>query len=140
MVLEWVKSQVFALSLIDIITVLCAIGSFIAYLGAKKEKREAKEISDMTKKYYQSEMLSRLQDKILKDIKECNGGVYKLSAPQVKEQYAGYSISDIETVLTCLEKQGELVCDDANEQIKEYYINNNAYQIHRKLKEGTYSF
>lgn len=85
-------------------------------------------------------MLSRLQDKILKDIKECNGGVYKLSAPQVKEQYAGYSISDIETVLTCLEKQGELVCDDANEQIKEYYINNNAYQIHRKLKEGTFSF
>lgn len=138
--LEWIKSQVFSLSIVDIITVLCAIGSFIAYLGAKRERREAKEISDMTKKHYQSEMLSRLQDKILKDIKECNGGVYKLSAPQVKEQYAGYSISDIETVLTCLEKQGELVCDDANEQIKEYYINNNAYQIHRKLKEGTFSF
>ena len=138
--LEWVKSQILALSIVDIITILCAIGSFIAYLGAKKEKRETKEISEMTKKYYQSEMLSRLQDKISKDIKECDSGVYKLSAPQVKEQYAGYSISDIETVLTCLEKQGELVCDDANEQIKEYYINNNAYQIHRKLKEGTFTF
>ena len=138
--LEWIKSKVFALSIVDIITVLCAIGSFIAYFGAKKERREAKEISDMTKKYYQSEMLSRLQDKISKDIKECDSGVYKLSAPQVKEQYAGYSISDIETVLTCLEKQGELVCKDANEQIKEYYINNNAYQINRKLKEGPFTF
>lgn len=137
---EWVKSQIFALSIVDIITILCAIGSFIAYLGAKKEKREAKEFSDMTKKYYQSEMLSRLQDKILKDIKDCNSGVYKLSAPQIKEQYAGYSISDIETVLTCLEKQGELVYDDANEQIKEYYINNNAYKMHCKLKEGKFTF
>ena len=138
--LEWIKSQIFALSIVDIITILCAIGSFVAYFGAKKEKREAKEISDMTKKYYQSEMLSRLQDKLLKDIKECNGGVYKISASQVKEQYAGYSISDIETVLKCLEKQGELVCEDSNEQIKEYYINNNAYQINRKLKEGTFTF
>lgn len=138
--LEWIRTQVFALSIVDIITVLCAVGSFIAYLGAKKEKREAKEISDMTKKYYQSEMLSRLQDKISKDINECDSGVYKLSAPQIKEQYAGYSISDIETVLSCLEKQGELVCEDANEQIKEYYINNNAYKMHCRLKEGTFSF
>ena len=138
--LEWIKSQVFALSIVDIITVLCAIGSFIAYLGAKKERREAKEISDMTKKYYQSEVLSRLQDRIVQSIKENNGRIYRLSAPQLKEQYAGYSISDIETVLSCLEKQGTLVCDNANEQIKEYYINNNAYKLNCSLEEGTFSF
>ena len=138
--LEWVKSQVFTLSVVDIVTILCAIGSFISYLGAKKEKREAKEISDMTKKYYQSEVLSRLQDRIVQSIKENNGRIYRLSAPQLKEQYAGYSISDIETVLSCLEKQGTLVCDNANEQIKEYYINNNAYKLNCSLEEGTFSF
>lgn len=129
------------------ISVLCMFGSLYAYLKAQKEKRaaqgseaKAKEYAEMGIKYYRTQMLSRLQDNISHDINTHNRNICHLTAEQIVEQNAGYSIEDAELVLGCLEKQGLLICEDRNKLPKEYVFNTSAYKLEQEIKNGTFSF
>lgn len=130
-----------------VISTLCMFGSLYAYLKAQKERKAAKESEEKAKeyaetgiKYYRTQMLSRLQDNISHDINTHNRNICHLTAEQVIEQNAGYSIEDVELVLGCLEKQGLLICEDVSKLPKEYVFNTSAYKLEQEIKNGIFSF
>lgn len=129
------------------VSALCMFGSLYAYLKAQKEKKaakeseeKAKEYADLGIKYYRTQMLSRLQDIIIHDINTHNHSICHLTAEQIVEQNAGYSIGDAELVLECLEKQGLLICEDITTLPKEYVYNNSAFKLGQEINNGSFSF
>ena len=129
------------------ISALCMFGSLFAFLSAQNEKKaareseeKAREYAEMGAKYYRTQMLSRLQDIISNDIKTHNHSICHLTAKQVVEQNAGYSIEDAELVLEALEKQGLLFCEDIGKLPKEYVFNTSAYKLEQEIRMGTFSF
>lgn len=129
------------------ISALCMLGSLFSFLKAQSEKKaaqkseeKAREYAETGIKYYRTQTLSRLQDIISSDIKTHNHSICRLTAEQVVEQNAGYSIEDAELVLKALEKQGLLFCEDISKLPKEYVFNTSAYKLEQEIRSGTFSF
>ena len=138
--MSWLVELINEASIADFVAVLSAAASLLLFWLTRKERLKAKQLVDAEMEYYKREKLGRLQDMISQEIETHKNEVYVLSAGQIIEQYAGYSTSDAETVLSCLEKQGKIVCKDSFASQKDYYINNDAYGITKALEDGSFTF
>lgn len=132
-----------------IISAACAIGAFYSYIQAKNEKEQAQESEQRAKKYaetatkyYESSMLMKLQEILTDEIKEKenDNGMYTITISEIAEQYAGYSNSDVEKIMSCLEKQELVICEDNSAQDKQYILNNSAYRLNQSIKNGKFDF
>ena len=138
--MSWIVKLISEASIADFVAVLSAVASLVLFLLTRKERLKAKQLVDAEMEYYKREKMGRLQDIIFQEIETHKNEVYVLSSGQIIERYAGYSASDVETVLICLEKQGKIVCKDSSALQKDYYINNDAYGITKALKDGSFTF
>ena len=90
--MSWLVELINEASIADFVAVLSAAASLLLFLLTRKERLKAKQLVDAEMEYYKREKLGRLQDMISQEIETHKNEVYVLSAGQIIEQYAGYSI------------------------------------------------